>query len=132
MRNAVICLLIVAQVLTTGCYHRVEIPKEELTNHATFSSPEGKQTFLVTKKDGYVSRDFSSLRIENRQVIGQLKDVKGVENAIPVSDIERVEKREFSAGLTTLGVLGGLAGVGAFIFGVLLLAWANMKNFGGS
>jgi hypothetical protein len=121
----ILALAIAVPAWTTGCYKRVQIPKAELTNNAKFSSPEGKQTFVVTKNDPKGSSEFSSLRVENNRLIGNLKGVKGIdETTIPIDHVRQVERKEFSAGRTTLAVLGIGVGVVALAFTALILAIA--------
>src|SRR5262249_12119566 len=107
MKRAFTYLLIVALVTTTGCYKRVEIPKDELVNNASFF-PQNKETFLITRNGAErKSTELTSFKVEKNQIVGQPKYAKASEETvIPLNDVQKVEKKKFSGGKTALAIGG--------------------------
>ena len=125
MKRTLIYLLVTA-ISCSGCYKRVEIPKEQLTNRASFQSEvktsdasSKRVTYVVSEKDKNNSIELNSFRVENKKLVGEVKGVRGVNvQTIPLDNVQRVESKEFSAGKTVIAVLGSLVGVALLSFGV--------------
>ncbi|MFH1017280.1 MAG: hypothetical protein V1798_03750 [Pseudomonadota bacterium] len=138
MKKMLIYLLVTA-ITCSGCYKRIEIPKEQLTNRASFQSEVKTSdsssktvTYVVSEKSKYNSTELKSFRVENNKLIGEAKGVSGVDvRTIPLDNVQRVESKEFSAGRTAIVVLGSLVGVALLSLGVFCAMLAD-SNWGGS
>ncbi len=118
MRKAIIYLLLITQIMTSGCYKHVEIPRAEVRNGALFT-PKETETFVVVRNTG--RDEFHSVEIANDHVIGQLTNVKGVEEkSIPLANVTRIEKTTFSSGRTIALIAVSVVAIAAIVFGVAI------------
>jgi hypothetical protein len=107
---------------TAGCYKRVEIPREQLTNNATFPAKEGPY-FVEPKALGQSTEPLKLFRIENGTLLGDLKnpDHKG-QTTYVLNDVRRVDKKEFSGSTTAVAaVFGGVGLIVVFVLGKFAL-----------
>jgi hypothetical protein len=116
---------------TAGCYKRVEIPREQLTNNATFKQEDGPYYVERTNRNGQSPVSFSTMRVQNSTLVGELTDRH---NSGPMSyqlsDVKRVDRKEFSPGGTVLGLLGVGAGLIAILGIVFVVGMSNSNCCG--
>lgn len=124
MKKLIAQLLVLALAIpawTTGCYKRVEIPKDQLVDQTSFAPLSGWIYVAKSRTEDGVHK-LNSFKIENGRLIGEEGTIKGVREAtIPLQDLQSIESRYFSAGKTTLAVLG-CAGIIGLIFGIIFLS----------
>jgi hypothetical protein len=124
-----LCLILSFSLATGGCYShtRVEIPKEQLQNHAVIRERDGS-LYVSTNKGGNPSPALSSVRVERGTLIGELKD-PGTTSQLTyaLTDVRRVEedKKEFDGSGTVLAFFGALV-LGAVIGGA---AWWSSTSW---
>jgi hypothetical protein len=123
-----LALILSVSLTTAGCHYRVEIPREQLANHAMLPSKEGP--YFVQSKQGGKSPEFSSIRVEDGTLIGELRyRSQGSQRTYALQDVKQVEKQQISAGGTVLGVLGIAIGAFALMIGAIALS-LDSKDFG--
>src|SRR5258707_1110002 len=100
-------VLLAVALTTTGCYHRVDIPREQMVDARAFGSPSDKdRKYFVAVAGQSKPVEFSSMKVEDGKLIGQVQGIKGVDQStIPLSNVDQIQKKELSVGLTSLAVL---------------------------
>ena len=100
--------LCIFSTLLTGCYSSTLIDPRELSQQELHSKTIAK--VFANEGTAYEFRRTSLFRDESATVTGDsvigYSDGKRV--SIPLSDVVRVQVKEFQPGLTTLAVLGGV------------------------
>jgi hypothetical protein len=111
----ILILAIAIPAWTAGCYKRVEIPRERLTDNANFGE-KGGPYYVQPKTAWEAGAPLKTLSVQNGTLIGELKDHnKPGQTKYQLDDVKRVQKKEFSPGITALAVLGGILGAFAAI-----------------
>jgi hypothetical protein len=121
-------LVLVIPVWTTGCHKRVDIPKEQLADRASFGTKEGP--YIVQPKAALTSSaPLKSFRIQNETLIGELKDGwQTGRTTYPIQDIVGVAMERTDVPMTILAILAtGAAFVGAAVLGIAVM-WSNYKG----